>query len=69
MVPPSVYYSMMKNDNTTEQTQQAQQAQQDQSLMGGYYHGPSNEAGLTAREYWEARWEYEDEQERLRNDW
>jgi hypothetical protein len=63
MVPPSVYYSMMKNDNTTEQ------AQQDQSLMGGYYHGPSNEAGLTAREYWDARWEYEDEQERLRNDW
>jgi len=46
---------------------------QDQSLSGGFYHGPSNQAGLTAREYWvaywEARWEWEDEQARLRDEW
>ena len=41
----------------------------DESKMGGTFHGPSNVAGLTAREYWEMRWEWEDEQERLRNDW
>jgi hypothetical protein len=43
---------MMKNDNETE----AQQApKRDESLVGGYYHGPSNVAGLTDREYWEMR--------------
>lgn len=43
--------------------------QRDESKMGGKYHGPSNEPGLTIREYWEM-WEMEeDEQERLRNDW
>jgi hypothetical protein len=41
----------------------------DESLMGGKYHGPSNEAGLTAREYWETRYEWEDEQARLRDAW
>ena len=49
--------------------QQSEEVYHDESLMGGYYHGPTNEAGLTAREYWESRYEYEDEQERLRNDW
>ena len=42
---------------------------QDQSLSGGFYHGPSNQAGLTAREYWDARWEWKDEQARLRDEW
>jgi len=41
----------------------------DESLMGGKYHGPSNEAGLTAQEYWESRYEWEDEQARLRDEW
>ena len=27
----------------------------DESLRGGKYHGPSNEPGLTAREYWEMK--------------
>ena len=40
-----------------------------ESLMGGKYHGPSNEAGLTAREYWESMDEYRDEQARLRDEW
>ena len=35
------------------------------STMGGQYHGPSNVAGLTAREYWDAWAEEQDE----RNDW
>ncbi len=38
-------------------------------LMGGDYHGPSNEAGLTSKEYWEMMAEYEDEQDRIRNEW
>ena len=42
---------------------------QDESLMGGKYHGPSNQAGLTAREYWDSRYEWEDEQARLRDEW
>jgi len=41
----------------------------DESLFGGYYHGPSNEAGLTNREYWEMMDEYRDEQARLRDEW
>lgn len=41
----------------------------DEAKMGGKYHGPSNSAGFTRNEYWEMRWEEEDEQERLRNDW
>ena len=49
--------------------QQAEEVYHDESLSGGKYHGPSNEAGLTAREYWEARWEWEDEQARLRDEW
>ena len=49
--------------------QKQEDVQRDESLMGGKYHGPSNEAGLTAREYWESRYEYEDEQARLRDEW
>ena len=41
----------------------------DESLMGGQYHGPTNEAGLTNKEYWEMMAEYEDEQDRIRNEW
>ena len=52
----------MTNDNKYTETK-------DESLMGGKYHGPSNTPGLTRNEYWEMRWEWEDEQERLRNDW
>jgi len=37
----------------------------DESLMGGKYHGPSNSAGMTAREHWDAWAEYQDEL----NDW
>ena len=52
------------NENTdTENTKR------DESLPGGKYHGPSNEAGLTAQEYWESYWEYQDEQARLRDEW
>lgn len=53
---------------TNTQTEQPQK-KIDESLMGGKYHGPSNEPGLTLSEYYEMRWEWEDEQERLRNDW
>ncbi len=42
---------------------------QDESLLGGKYHGPSNQAGLTRNEYWESYWEYQDEQARLRDEW
>ena len=41
----------------------------DESLMGGQYHGPSNSPGLTRNEYWESYWEYQDEQDRLRDEW
>lgn len=41
----------------------------DESLMGGKYHGPSNTPGLTRNEYWEARYEWEEEQARLRDEW
>lgn len=41
----------------------------DESLVGGKYHGPSNVAGLTAREYGESSRAWEDEQERLRDEW
>jgi len=49
--------------------QQAEEVYQDESLSGGKYHGPSNTAGLTAREYWDTRYEWEDEQARLRDEW
>ncbi len=41
----------------------------DESLYGGKYHGPSNEAGLTVNEYWEMMEEWRDEQARLRDEW
>ena len=44
---------------------QAEEVYRDESLHNGNYHGPRNEAGLTAREYWEMMSEWEDE----RNDW
>lgn len=37
----------------------------DESLRGGKYHGPSNEAGLTHTEYWEMR----DEEHREREEY
>ena len=52
----------MTNENNTEQ-------KRDESKMGGQYHGPSNVAGLTSKEYWESRYEWEDEQARLRDEW
>ena len=36
-----------------EHTQTKEAPKRDESLVGGKYHGPSNQAGLTAREYWE----------------
>ena len=48
---------------------QAEEVYRDESLYGGKYHGPSNEAGLTAREYWEMMAEWEDERARLRDEW
>lgn len=60
-------------DTVAEMIRQDEEAaarrKRDESLMGGYYHGPSNSPGLTAREYWESRYEWEDEQERLRGEW
>ena len=47
------------DDFDTKQT--AEEVYRDESLMGGKYHGPSNEAGLTAREYYEAMAAWEDE--------
>ena len=41
--------------------QQSEEVYRDESLMDGKYHGPSNEAGLTAREYYEAIAEWEEE--------
>jgi len=49
--------------------QQAEEVYRDESLYGGKYHGPSNEAGLTSKEYWEMMEEYRDEQARLRDEW
>ena len=56
-------------DGWTEDEADYYEAHRDESLSGGKYHGPSNEAGLTAREYWESYWEYQDEQARLRDEW
>jgi hypothetical protein len=47
----------MTNQNDTKQTK-------DETKMGGQYHGPSNVAGLTAREYWETYYEWQDERDR-----
>ena len=41
----------------------------DESQYGGKYHGPTLEAGLTAREYWDSMAEWEDERARLRDEW
>ena len=43
--------------------------ERDESLQGGKYHGPTNVAGLTAREYWDTYNEWQDEQDRLRDEW
>ncbi len=53
---------MDKEENKTEQ-------KRDESLVGGYYHGPSNQAGLTNREYWEMMEEYDREREDERSNW
>jgi hypothetical protein len=55
------------NDFDTKVT--AEEVYRDESLSGGKYHGPSNSAGMTRNEYWESYWEYQDEQERLRDEW
>lgn len=48
---------MMKNEiNQTKET-----PKRDESLVGGYYHGPSNQAGLTAREYSDMMAAWDDE--------
>ena len=41
--------------------QQSEEVYRDESLSGGRYHGPRNEAGLTAQEYYEAMAAWEDE--------
>lgn len=56
---------MMKN----EQNQTKEAPKRDESLYGGKYHGPSNEAGLTAREYYEMRDMWEDEKYDRRYDY
>jgi len=45
-----------------------QEIKRDESKMGGYFHGPSNSAGLTAREYEEMMWEYQRELDDLKAD-
>ncbi len=57
---------MMKNDNETEQKDTTKR---DESLVGGYYHGPSNQAGPTDREYWELYDLAMQEREDSRYDW
>lgn len=57
---------MNKTNNTTETKQEPKR---DESLMGGFYHGPSNQAGLTAREYNEMRDAWEDEKYNRRYDY
>ena len=42
--------------------------ERDESKMGGYFHGPSNSAGLTAREYEEMMMEYQWELDDLKAD-
>lgn len=46
-------------NNETNPTKEA--PKRDESLVGGKYHGPSNQAGLTSREYYEMRDAWEDE--------
>lgn len=46
-------------NNETNSTKEA--PKRDESLVGGKYHGPSNQAGLTSREYYEMRDAWEDE--------
>lgn len=59
----------MNNFDDFDTQIQAEEVYHDESLMGGHYHGPKNEAGMTDAEYWEAMAEYEDEQARLRDEW
>jgi hypothetical protein len=62
----------MTNDNTTAQTQSSTPAptlKRDESAVGGYYHGPSNQAGLTNREYWEMMDLWEDEKYDRKYNW
>ena len=56
---------MMNGFDDFDTQQQSEEVYRDESLHNGKYHGPSNEAGLTAREYWEMMAAWEDE----RNDW
>lgn len=59
----------MMNNEQNPKADTEQVAKRDESLMGGYYHGPSNQAGLTNREYWEMMDEWEDEKARMRDEW
>lgn len=58
---------MMKNETNSEKTQTT--TKRDESLVGGKYHGPSNQAGLTDREYWEMMDRWEDEKYDRRYNW
>lgn len=58
---------MMKNETKSENKQTTTTS--DESLVGGKYHGPSNQAGLTDREYWEMMDQWEDEKYEMRNNW
>lgn len=44
------------------------ETKRDETKMGGYFHGPSNSPGLTAREYEETMWEYQRELDEARED-
>jgi hypothetical protein len=44
-----------------EQVQTKEAPKRDESLVGGKYHGPSNQAGLTEREYWQMYNAWQDE--------
>jgi len=56
---------MIKN----EQNQTKEAPKRDESLVGGYYHGPSNQPGLTAREYSDMLDAWEDEKYNRRYDY
>jgi hypothetical protein len=51
-------------DEQNEQNKPTPTMQPDASAVGGYYHGPSNVAGPTDREYWELLERAYDERER-----
>jgi hypothetical protein len=56
-------------NKTNEVTQSKQVPKRDESLVGGFYHGPSNRPGLTHREYQMALDAWEDEKYNRRYDY